>query len=131
MSRFPKLRGAAGAVVGEVGKALFVAGQEVQIEAQLSITRGAVSGKGHVPSKPGDPPMNDTGVLANGIETNMTGPLAVEVSSNAPYAAALEFGTSKMLPRPYMRPAARKKRQDIGKLVAAAVRRGLRKRLKG
>ena len=71
---------------------LFEAGQRVQTDAQTSITEGAVSGAGHIPSAPGTAPNNDTGVLANNIETLETGPLKVTVSSNAPYAAIQEFG---------------------------------------
>jgi HK97 gp10 family phage protein len=51
------------------------------------------------------------------------GPLKVEVSSNAPYAAALEFGTSKMLPRPYMQPATSRRRREVVELVRGAVTR--------
>lgn len=107
----------------EVGQALYAAGKQIEVEAQLSITRGAVSGKNHVPSKPGDPPNQDTGVLGNNIETVQVTPLRVEVSSNAPYAAALEFGTSKMAERPYMRPAVRKTRSKVSELIALSVRR--------
>lgn len=107
----------------EIGKALFVAGQAVQVEAQILISTGSVSGKGHVPSRPGEPPHNDTGVLANNIETVQIGPLHVEVSSNAPYAAALEYGTSRMAARPYMAPAAAKARDALPRGVAAAVNR--------
>lgn len=110
-------------LVQRVGQALFAAGQQIQVEAQLSITRGAVSGKAHVPSRPGEPPNQDTGVLANNIETVQVTPLRVEVSSNAPYAAELEFGTSKMAERPYMRPAAIKTRAKVSELVALSVRR--------
>lgn len=122
-----KLRGLAGqATVEKVGKALFAAGQMIQVEAQLSITNGAVSGKGHVPSRPGEPPKNDTGVLANNIETVMVAPLRVEVSSNAPYARALEFGTSKLTERPYMRPAVAKKKAEAVALVRRAVDAAIR-----
>lgn len=107
----------------EVGQALFAAGKQIEVEAQLSITRGAVSGKNHVPSRPGEPPNQDTGVLANNIETVQVTPLRVEVSSNAPYAAELEFGTSKMAERPYMRPAVIKTRAKVSELVALSVRR--------
>lgn len=106
-----------------VGQALFVAGQNIEIEAELSITRGSVSGKGHVPSKPGEPPNRDTGTLDNNIETVQISPLKVEVSSNAPYSAALEFGTSKMAARPFMRPAVEKARPKVLELVQLAVRR--------
>jgi HK97 gp10 family phage protein len=105
----------------EVGKALFVAGNTIQVEAQLSITNGAVSGKNHVPSKPGQPPNQDTGVLADNIETVLVEPLKVEVSSNAPYAAALEYGTARMAPRPYMAPAVEKSRKEVTELVRGAV----------
>ena len=60
-----------------VGKVLFAGGELIQVEAQLSITRGSVSGKNHVPSKPGEPPNNDTGVLAGNIETNQISTLVV------------------------------------------------------
>lgn len=114
------------AVIRNVGRALFAGGNMIQTEAQLSITRGAVSGKGHVPSRPGEPPNQDTGVLANNIETVQVGPLKVEVSSNAPYAAALEFGTSKMAERPYMRPAVAAKRDEVTELVRRAVSSAIR-----
>lgn len=108
-------------IIKDVGAALFAAGNAIQVEAQISITRGAVSGKNHVPSRPGEPPNQDTGVLANNIETRLVAPLKVEVSSNAPYAAALEFGTSKVAERPYMRPAAGVVRKEATILVRDAV----------
>lgn len=106
-----------------VGAALFAAGNQIQVEAQISITTGAVSGKGHVPSKPGEPPNQDTGTLANNIETVQISPLKVEVSSNAPYAAYLEYGTSRMAERPYMRPAVERTRPKVLELIQLAVRR--------
>lgn len=109
-----------------VGKALFAGGESIQIEAQLSITQGAVSGKNHVPSKPGEPPNQDTGVLSGNIETVQKGPLLVEVSSNAPYSTPLEFGTSKMAARPFMRPARDKKRAEVVALVERAVSQAVR-----
>jgi len=110
-----------------VGKALFASGEMIQVEAQIGITTGAVSGKNHVPSAPGQYPNQDTGVLGNNIETVQKEPLLVEVSSNAPYSAALEFGTSRMAARPFMSTARDAKRKEAEQLVkqavAAAVRR--------
>jgi HK97 gp10 family phage protein len=108
-------------MIQQVGAALFVGGQMVETEAELSITRGSVSGKGHVPSAPGDPPNRDTGLLDNSIETVQVAPLKVEVTSNAPYSRALEFGTSKMAERPFMRPALQKKREEVQNLIRSAV----------
>lgn len=106
----------------EVAKAanrvLFVGADRIKAKAQNLITAGAVSGKGHVPSKPGEPPNNDTGNLKNNIETSQPEPLVAEVRSNAEYAAALEFGTSKMGARPYMRPARDAEAPAIHRLFA-------------
>lgn len=109
-------------MVQGVGKALFVAGQTIEVEAAHSITAGAVSGKNHVPSKPGEPPSADTHVLDRSIETVLVEPLKVEVSANAPYAAALEYGTSKMAARPYMGPAVARKKDEVVQLVGDAVK---------
>lgn len=111
----------------EVGKVMFALGEAVQVDAQISITTGSVSGKGHVASRPGEAPNNDTGTLANNIETVSVGELRVEVSSNAPYSAALEYGTSRMEERPFMRPALAKNRKLIAATIDAAVARAVKK----
>lgn len=118
-------------MIREVGKALFAGGEAITVEAQISITSGAVSGKGHVASAPGQPPNQDSGVLGGNIETNQIAPLVVEVSSNAPYAAPLEFGTSKMEARPYMAPARDAKRQEVTQLVRRAVNRAVKQAKSG
>jgi HK97 gp10 family phage protein len=107
--------------IQNVGTALFAGGQAIEAEAKHMITEGAVSGKHHV-----EPPKNDSGVLHAHIETTQPAPLKVEVSSNAPYAAALEYGTSKMQPRPYMQPATDRKRKEVVELVRAAVSKAVK-----
>lgn len=104
--------------------ALYAAGQEIELEAERSITEGSISGAGHIPSLPGEPPNADTRLLDTSIETTIAShsPPVVHVTSNAPYSAALEYGTSKMAERPFMRPAMRKKRAMVRKRVAAALR---------
>lgn len=114
--------------VRQIGAALFAGGSQIETDAAISITNGSVSGKNHVPSAPGQPPNADTHVLDRSIETNQIEPLRVQVSANAPYAAALEFGTSKMAERPYMRPAAAKNRKAVTQLVRDAVARVVRAR---
>ncbi len=109
--------------------ALYKGGNLLQSEAQGLITEGSVSGKNHVPSKPGEPPNNDLGQLMRGIivEQARDDPFAVDVKATAPYSAALEFGTSKIAERPYMRPAARATKDKITRLVSAAVTREMEK----
>ena len=104
-----------------VRAAVYVAADMLRVEAALSISQGAVSGKNHKVSNPGDPPNFDTGFLAGAIETRETGEFEAEVSSGAPYSAALEFGTSRMAERPFMRPAAAKVRPKAERLIAAAL----------
>jgi hypothetical protein len=127
--RLKKLTGEA--MVREVGKALFAAGELIQVEAQISITAGAVSGSKHVASAPGEAPNNDTGDLAGKIETNQVAPLVVEVSSNSDHAADLEFGTSKMAARPYTAPARDAKRKEVQQLVRRGVDRAVKQSKSG
>ena len=123
-----RLRNSSPKAVQLLQDVLFEAGMKVQTDAQQSITDGAISGAGHIPSAPGEPPNNDTGVLANNIETLEAGPLKVTVSSNAPYAAPLEFGTSRMAARPYMGPAFEKNKKRIINRLTAAVNQANRTR---
>lgn len=113
--------------VALVGRALYVGGDMLRAHASRLITEGAVSGKNHVPSRPGQPPNEDTGMLRTNIEVAQVAPLRVEVSSNAPYSRALEYGTSKMAARPFMGPSVRAKRKDIVALVGKAVTAATRK----
>ncbi len=114
-------------IITEVDQALFVAGDMIRVEAQISITAGAVSGANHVASSPGEVPNNDTGDLAGRIYNARVGKLKVEVSSNARHSEPLEFGTSKMAARPFMAPAANAKRREAEKLVRKAVERAARR----
>lgn len=110
----------------EIAPALQAAGEKVKANAARSITEGAVSGRNHVPSAPNSPPNEDTGHLRTNIKVTQPEPLKVQVSSEAGYSAALEFGTSKMAARPFMRPAAQATQDDAQKLVAKAVKRAIR-----
>jgi HK97 gp10 family phage protein len=122
-----KLGSGADAVVADIAKAMYAAANVIQVEAQLSITNGSVSGRYHVPSNPGEPPKNDTGVLADNIETIQTEPLRAEVNSNAPYSSHLEYGTSRIAPRPFMRPAVMRGLPESKQILTDAVQAAVRK----
>lgn len=86
----------------------------VRADAQKSIREGSISGPGHIPSKPGDPPNADTHRLDLSIDIEVNpSRKSVSVISRAPYSAYLEFGTSRMAERPFMRPALRRNRNRI------------------
>lgn len=113
----------------EVAKRLYKAGQDMELDAEFSITAGSVSGKNHVPSAPGQPPNADTRHLDTNIETVLVDTYhpKVTVTSHAEYSAALEYGTEHMAARPFMRPALEKNKKQISEAarlgVNAVVRR--------
>jgi hypothetical protein len=109
-----------------VDQALYAGGQIIQVAAQVSITAGAVSGKNHVPSKPGEAPNADTHQLADGIVTRRVGPLVVEVASTAPHAR-IEWDWGNVAARPYMRPARDAHKAEVANLVTKALRVAVRR----
>lgn len=102
---------------------LYAAGQEIELEAERSIVQGSISGKGHVASAPGEPPNADTRDLDTKIETHIVtqSPPTVKVTAYSSHAVFLEYGTSKMEERPFMRPAVAKKRVRAAELVRDGV----------
>lgn len=105
----------------QVAKALYAAGQLIEADAEQSITAGSISGAGHIPSLPGQPPNADTRFLDTNIETEIGGPGVVTVTSYAPYSAALELGSSRAAARPFMRPAAERNRKKVVRMVGEAL----------
>lgn len=84
----------------------------------LVYTRG---GRSHQASAPGEAPAIDIGNLVNSIFSEKSGPGEALVGAHAEYGVYLEFGTSRMAPRPFLRPALEKAREffmsGIEKLV--------------
>ncbi len=125
-------------MVRDVGKALFAAGDAIKVEAQVSITANNKSGamrkgerkKLYQSSAPGEPPAEDTADLVNSIVALHVAPLVVEVKATDRKAAWLEFGTSRMSERPYLRPAAALLAPQTSKLISDAVDRAIRKVVK-
>jgi len=105
----------------QVARALYAAGQLIENDWERSITAGSISGKGHIPSLPGQPSNADTHHLDSNIQTRIGGPGLVLVESLAEYAAAQEFGTSRMAARPAGRPAVERNRKKVVELVGDAV----------
>jgi HK97 gp10 family phage protein len=88
-------------------------------EMKTSILSGAKSGRQyyingarHTASAPGQPPANVTGALVKSIKVNKErNKSIIKIEKN--YAVLLEFGTSKMRPRPFIIPAFMKTKQWI------------------
>lgn len=108
-----RLRALNAGAVRVAGAIVYEGADTIRADAFQKISAGSVSGRGHVPSAPGEPPNRDTGGLQAHLKVARTGPLTAEVRSEAEYAAPLEFGTSKMAARPYMRPSRDAKAPEI------------------
>jgi HK97 gp10 family phage protein len=105
-------------VIKLAGAIVFEGADTIRAEAHRLVSAGSVSGKNHVASAPGEPPNRDTGNLQAHMETEQTGPVEAEFRSMAGHAAPLEFSTSKMEARPYVRPARDKTAPKIRKRFA-------------
>lgn len=101
-------------VIQIAGAIAYEGADMIRAEAFRLVSAGSISGKGHVPSRPGEPPNRDSGVLQANMETVQTGALSAEFRAKA-YARALEFGTSNIDQRPFVRPARDKKLPEIRK----------------
>lgn len=76
------------------------------------------------PSAPGEPPAVDTGRLRASITHRVemeADEVAGYVGTNVEYAPWLEFGTSKMQPRPFMVPAIERNKDWIAAKLKAVV----------
>lgn len=93
------------AVTKLAGAIVFEGADTIRAEAFRMVSAGSVSGRNHVASAPGEAPNRDSGTLQAGFETQQTGPVSAEFRAETSYSAALEFGTSKMAARPFVRPA--------------------------
>lgn len=81
--------------------------------------------KWHQASAPGESPATDTGTLVSSIESKMEvlrpGVASAVVWTEKLYGKFLEFGTSKMEPRPFMTPAVEQNRAKFPKALGNAV----------
>jgi HK97 gp10 family phage protein len=106
------LRNASKDMVAAVEEAVTATGLELRGDVVKRIQRGPKTGRTyqrrgvtHTASAPGQAPATDTGRLANSITFEQVGPVSVTVGSALIYAAYLEYGTTRMAPRPVWRPA--------------------------
>jgi hypothetical protein len=103
-------------VIPAMGEELLFQAREIADDAILSIKDGAISGSGHVPAPPGQPPNEDTGELSASIRPLdlVETPVSVQtgVISDSGHSLYQERGTSKMEARPFLEPAAERHRVD-------------------
>jgi HK97 gp10 family phage protein len=115
-----------------LGKAVLAGGFALEGKIKESMGEqksGRMYGK-HQASAPGEAPAIDTGALLNSINTELTAatPTKAEgqVATNQVYAPPLEFGTSRMAARPFMRPAADKHQDKVAEATQAALAKAIK-----
>lgn len=108
----PRIRRRVGAVIEQ-------GGQLIAADAKESIIDGSISGPGHIPSLPGEPPNADTHELDESIVAKYNpATLTSGVTATAEHAVPMEMGTSTVAERPYLRPAGQRQRPGIRRRVA-------------
>ena len=124
-------------VVDAVEKAVNLATLMVHGDIVESIQQGSksgvkysVGGKSGQRSAKGEAPATDTGHLVSNIVPKISkqnNQVSGSITSRADYSYALEFGTSDMAKRPFMRPALNKNKKKIRSMIAKAMNMGLEK----
>ncbi len=108
-------------------------GQLIRGEAVRSIQQGSKSGKTykrynptrtHKASAPGEAPASDIGFLVSNIRVKEQKDV-VQVRSEASYSKFLEYGTSKMLARPFLFPAFEKSKPKIAEVIFRKIKQSL------
>lgn len=96
----------------QLGRAVMAGAFVLETKIKVSMSASSHSGKmyaGHRASAPGETPAVDTGNLVNSIKSELVSSSDTDawanVGTGVEYAEYLEFGTSRMESRPYMRPA--------------------------
>lgn len=131
------LSNVANSIQGELEKAIKLCCQKVRSDIQDSMAKTPRDTtktyftnnktKGHHPSLPGNPPAPDTGNLRNSIRYEVHGSgtevygIIGTTQKNPPYGTYLEYGTSKMAPRPWLRPAMLRNNDWIKKMLKQTV----------
>lgn len=109
-----------------VDESLAAIGEDIRHTAAESIIDGGIPSPNHIPSNPGEPPNADTHLLDQSIRADPVQNHRVEISANTDYARGLELGTSRVEPRPYMRPALAKNRDGAEAKIKQAVARAIK-----
>ena len=96
----------------DVGDWLAGVAEEIRNDVVLSFNTGPRgreyprgNGKVHYASTPGNPPNVDLGILKASIRVIKKGKLIFWVADGTDYGFPLEMGTTRIVPRPFMRPA--------------------------
>lgn len=134
-STIRKLQQLPTAMRGDIGKALAISLVEMDAYAKHKISGGGRSGRvyrrrsvQHQASAPGEFPKTDRGQLVASLFFRLgADKLSGFFGTMLNYGRYLEYGTSRMLPRPWLRPTFMANKDKISERVQAAIKRTLAK----
>lgn len=118
--------------IDRIEEAVQVTALDIEADAVKSIQRGSKTGRTykksspnrlHRASAPGEAPASDTGRLAGSIDSVKLTPLSYEVGTLLKYGEWLEFGTTKIAERPWLRPSVQRARSEFFRRLKIALRR--------
>lgn len=114
--------------IGRLEKEAQGALQEVAIRLQREFSRRVSRNASPPPSAPGESPHKRTGTLGRSMQVDLSRikNLVVRVGSHLKYSRYLEFGTSKMRARPWLRPAVHQNRRRLSRIMAKRLKRARR-----
>jgi HK97 gp10 family phage protein len=115
-----------------LGRAVMAGGFILETAVKVSMSAASHSGRtygGHRASAPGETPAVQYGVLVNSINTELvsSSPTSAfaQVGTGVEYAEPLEFGTSKMEARPFMRPGYDNNERQIENTIRQFVKQSI------
>ena len=98
----------------------------LELAARFTETvQASISESSPPPSEPGEPPHLRTGALRRSVQIVKADPEEVVVEVSAPYGAHLEFGTSRMEPRPFVAPALNAAALEAADIIKDAIEKNL------
>jgi phage gpG-like protein len=113
-----------------IGNAVTATALEINTDVKKRIQRGPKTGRTytrrgieHTASAPGQAPATDTGTLASSIYFENSGKMQATIGSRLAYAYYLEFGTTRIAPRPSWVPASEAGQKKLNERIAKAIER--------
>lgn len=79
--------------------------------------------RSHIASAPGQSPASDYKALEGTLDSGMETPRVAVVGVGTPYAVPLEYGSIRVLPRPWFTPMAEEMRDEVPGIIATEIKK--------
>lgn len=120
-------------VEDDVAKAVTATALEINTDVKKRLQRGPKTGRlyrrgtvTHQASAPGQAPATDSGTLASSLYFQQASKMEATIGSRLAYAYYLEFGTTRIRPRPAWLPASEIGQKKLNERVRRAIDNAIR-----